>query len=212
MNKESVLKKISILKEYSVAADVATGILFEPVLMAIEKYFNSDNAAMVQALEDVAKYMYNDIYRRTTTYQFEFDMGLSTNYPQGYNDIEQCFYQFAELLTVTDQQFFNAFVYGLPPNDPMATEQIPLSNPYLDRWETEITAAIDGDLKNIQALAEWCKNSGGKSDLICLFENRGVVTKQLSVKDIATIIYRDKKLLDVARARALPVYIPSYLK
>lgn len=212
MNKESVLKKISILKEYSVAADVATGILFEPVLMAIEKYFNSDNAAMVQALEDVAKYMYNDIYRRTTTYQFEFDMGLSTNYPQGYNDIEQCFYQFAELLTVTEQQFFNAFVYGLPPNDPMATEQIPLSNPYLDRWTTEITDAVDGDLQNVQALAEWCKNSGGKSDLICLFENRGVVTDQLNVKDIATIIYRDKRLIDVVAARELPVYIPSYFK
>ena len=151
--------------------------------------FTGDNVAMVQALEDVAKYMYNDIYRRTTTYQFKFDMGLSTNYPQGYNDIEQCFYQFTELLTVTEQQFFNAFVYGLPPNDPMATEQIPLSNPYLDRWTTEITDAVDGDLQNVQALAEWCKNSGGKSDLICLFENRGVVTNQLNVKDIATIIY-----------------------
>lgn len=212
MSKESVLQKINALKEYSVAADAATGILFEPVFVAVEKYFNGDNAAMAQALEDVAKYMYNDIYRRTTTYQFEFDMGLSTNYPQGYNDIEQCFYQFTELLTVTEQQFFNAFVYGLPPNDPMATEQIPLSNPYLDRWATEITAAIDGDLQNVQALAEWCKNSGGKSDLICLFENRGVVTKQLNVKDIAVIIYRDKRLLDVAAARALPVYIPSYLK
>lgn len=212
MSKESVLKKINALKEYSVTADAATGILFEPVFVAVEKYFNGNNAAMVQALEDVAKYMYNDIYRRTTTYQFEFDMGLSTNYPQGYNDIEQCFYQFAELLTVTDQQFFNAFVYGLPPNDPMATEQIPLSNPYLDRWETEITDAIDGDLQNVQALAEWCKNSGGKSDLICLFENRGVVTNQLNVKDIATIIYRDKRLIDVVAARELPVYIPSYFK
>lgn len=212
MNKESVLKKISILKEYSEAADAATGVLFEPVFVAVEKYFNGDNVAMVQALEDVAKYMYNDIYRRTTTYQFKFDMGLSTNYPQGYNDIEQCFYQFTELLTVTEQQFFNAFVYGLPPNDPMATEQIPLSNPYLDRWTTEITDAVDGDLQNVQALAEWCKNSGGKSDLICLFENRGVVTNQLNVKDIATIIYRDKRLIDVVAARELPVYIPSYFK
>ena len=212
MRKESILQKLNALKEYSVAADAATGILFEPVFAAIEEYFNSDNARIVQALEDVAKYMYNDIYRRTTKYQFEFDMGLSTDYPQGYNDIKQCFYQFTELLTVTNQQFFNAFVYGLPPDNPMATEQVPLSNSYLNRWMAEITAAITGDLKNVQDLAEWCKNSGGKSDLICLFENRGVVIKQLSVKEIAIVIYRDKKLLEVVKERGLKVYIPSYLK
>lgn len=212
MSKESILQKLNALKEYSVAADTATGILFEPVFAAIEKYFNSDNSGMVQALEDVAKYMYNDISRRTTIFQYEFDMGLSTNYPQGYNDVEQCFYQFTELLTVTNQQFFDAFVYGMPPDNPAATGQVPLSNSYLDRWATEITAAITGDLKNVQDLAEWCKNSGGKSDLIALFENRGIIIKQLTVKEIATVIYRDKKLMDVVKKRGLKVYIPSYLK
>ena len=61
-------------------------------------------------------------------------------------------------------------------------------------------------------LAEWCKNSGGSCDLICLLENRGRVLAQMTVKEKAKIIYVDKKLLEVIEQRNLNVYVPTYLK
>lgn len=211
-----VLQKLNVLKDYSVVADPATESLFAPVYSAVTSYFNSGGNGLAAALEDVVKYMYNDIARRVTKYEFEFDMHLASDFPAGYNDITECFYQFAELLTVEEGSFFNAFVYGVPEGATSegggAVAEVPLSNPYLTRWAAEITAAITGDLENVKALAEWCKNSGGCCDLVCLLENRGRITESKSVKEIAAIIYHDKKLNEVIAARQLQVYLPTYFR
>lgn len=217
INKADMMNKLDALKAFSVAADPATETLFAPVYAAANAYFSGDTSGLVAALEDVVKYMYNDISRRTTVYENNFDMHLATDYPTGYDDISTCFYQFSELLTVTDSSFFAAFVYGVPEGAGSedgggAAEEIPLSNPYLDRWTTEITAAITGDLANVQTLAEWCKNSGGCCDLVCLLENRGRTLSYKTVKEIAEVIYNDKLLLAVASARNLKIYVPTYLR
>ena len=213
--KESeVLHKLDALKSYSVAVDPATEVLFVPMYEVVNAYFNGDDEQMVAALEDVVKYMYNDISRRTTVYENEFPMGLPTSYPDGYDDITKCFYGFTELLTISESSFFDAFIYGVPEGDAgegMAAE-VPQSNSYLDQWTKEITAAITGDLQNVTDLAEWCKNSGGSCDLICLLENRGRALMQMTVKEIAKIIYVDKKMLEVVEQKDLNVYIPTYLK
>ena len=215
IRESDVLQKLDALKNYSVAADPATESLFAPVYAAVSTYFNSDNTQLAAALEDVVKYMYNDISRRTTVYENEFPMGLATNYPAGYEDITECFYGFTQLLAITESSFFDAFVYGVPEGaagEGGAITEIPLSNPYLDKWTAEITAAVDGDLQKIIALAEWCKNSGGSCDLICLLENRGRILSQKTVKEKAEIIYVDKKLNEVIQQKNLSVYIPTYLK
>lgn len=215
ISQNDVLTKLDALKAYSAAADPATEALFAPVYAAVNSYFSGDTSGLVAALEDVVKYMYNDISRRTTVYENNFDMHLATNYPTGYDDISKCFYQFSELLTVTDSSFFAAFVYGVPEgagDSGGAAEEIPLSNPYLDRWTAEITAAITGDLANVQTLAEWCKNSGGCCDLVCLLENRGRTLSYKTVREIAEVIYNDKLLLAVASARNLKIYVPTYLR
>ena len=213
--KESeVLHKLDALKSYSVAVDPATESLFEPIYEVVDAYFNGDDAQMVTALEDVVKYMYNDISRRTTVHENEFPMELPTSYPVGYEDVTKCFYGFMELLAITESSFFDGFIYGLPEGDAgegMAAE-VPLSNSYLEQWKKEITGAITGDLQNVTNLAEWCKNSGGSCDLICLLENRGRVLTQTTVKEKAKIIYVDKKLLEVIEQRNLNVYVPTYLK
>ncbi len=213
--KESeVLHKLDALKSYSVAVDPATESLFEPVYEAVDAYFNGDDAQMVTALEDVVKYMYNDISRRTTVHENEFPMELPKSFPLGYEDVTECFYGFMELLAVTESSFFDAFVYGLPEGDAGegTAAEVPLSNSYLEQWTKEIIAAITGDLQNVTNLAEWCKNSGGRCDLICLLENRGRVLTQTTVKEKAKIIYVDKKLLEVIVQRNLNVYVPTYLK
>ena len=213
--KESeVLHKLDALKSCSVAADPATEALFEPVYAAVDVYFNGDDARMVTALEDVVKYMYNDISRRTTVYENEFPMGLPTSYPDGYEDVTECFYGFKELLTITEGSFFNGFIYGVPEGyaGEGTAAEVPLSNSYLEQWTKEITAAITGDLQNVSNLAEWCKNSGGSCDLICLLENRGRVLTQMTVKEKAKMIYVDRKMLEVIEQKNLNVYVPTYLK
>lgn len=207
---QTVLDKLASLKAYSTEKDPLTAGLFAPVEAAIATYFSDNAAGLPAALEDVVKYMYNDISRRTTVYEFEFDMYLANDFPTGYNDITECFYQFEELLAVSESSFFNAFVYEGATEAGAAA--IPQSNPYLDRWTAEITAALDNDLANVKALAEWCKNSGGCCDLVCLFENRGRTLESKTVKEIAAMIYHDKKLKEVITARQLIVYLPSYFR
>lgn len=209
--KETVLRKFERLKAYSVAANNLTAALFAPVETVITSYFDGNTAGLSAALEDVVKYMYNDVSRRTTVHEFEYDMKLPNDFPVGYNDITECFYQFEELLTVSESSFFNAFVYAEGATGEGAAA-IPQSNPYLDRWAAEITTAITGDLENVKALAEWCKNSGGCCDLVCLLENRGRTLESKSVKEIAAIIYYDKKLHEVITARQLEVYLPTYFR
>ena len=213
---KEVLNKLDALEKYSVTVDPATGSLFAPVYNAVASYFSGNNSGLAAALEDVVKYMYNDISRRTTKHEFEFDMRLASDFPVGYEDITKCFYQFEELLTISESSFFNAFVYGVPEGaaseEGGAVAEVPVSNPYLTRWTAEITAAITGDLENVQALAEWCKNSGGCCDLVCLLENRGRILESKTVKEIAAIIYHDKKLSEVITARQLAVYLPSYFR
>lgn len=213
---KEVLNKLDALERYSVTVDAATESLFAPVYNAVASYFAGNNSGLAAALEDVVKYMYNDISRRTTKHEFEFNMRLASDFPKGYDDLTKCFYEFEELLTVSEGSFFNAFVYGVPEGaiseEGGAAEEVPLSNPYLTRWAAEITAAITGDLENVKALAEWCKNSGGCCDLVCLLENRGRVIESKTVQEIAAIIYYDKKLKEVITARQLAVYLPSYFR
>lgn len=214
IQESEVLHKLDALKSYSVAVDPATESLFEPIYEAVDAYFNGDDAQMVTALEDVVKYMYNDISRRTTVYENEFPIGLPKSFPIGYEDVTECFYGFTQLLTITESSFFDGFIYGLPEGDAgdgMAAE-VPLSNSYFEQWTKEITAAVTGDLQNVTNLAEWCKNSGGCCDLICLLENRGRALTQMTVKEKAKMIYVDRKMLEVIEQRNLNVYVPTYLK
>ena len=217
ITQSEVITKLDTLKNYSVAVDPATESLFQPVYSAISSYFNASNPELVTALEDVVKYMYNDISRRTTEYEINFDMNLPNDFPKGYDDITECFYTFSDLMTVDKTTFNNAFVYGIPVtpasdgDEGGAAEPVPLSNPYLDRWASEITSAITGDLDNVKNLAEWCLNSGGSCDLIGLLEEQGQITKSKSMKEIATIIYQEKKLLDVIASRNLKVYKPTWM-
>ena len=213
ITKNEVITKLDTLKNYSVAVDPATESLFQPVYSAISSYFSSSSSELVTALEDVVKYMYNDISRRTTEYENNFDMNLPNDFPKGYDDITKCFYTFEELMTTNVNEFHNAFVYGVPESatGEEGGEPVPLSNPYLTRWASEITSAITGDLDNVKNLAEWCLNSGGSCDLISLLEEQGQITKSKSMKEIATIIYQEKKLLDVIASRNLKVYKPSWM-
>ena len=202
--------KITALKTYSVAQDPATADLFTPLETAVQKYFAA-GTNLSGPLRDVVKYMYNDIARRTTVYETDWPDNLPTDYPDGYNDVRSCLYDFTGLMTVDNATFFAAFVYETPTAAGGAAEPVPVSNDYLTEWTADITAATTGDAGKISALAEWCKNSEGNCDLIDLLEDRGKVLEQKSRKEIATDIYISRGVLEIISARGLDVYIPTYL-
>lgn len=215
ITKTQVLAKLDELKAYSIEQDAQTGPLFSSVYSAIDSYFNNQSDGLAQALTEVVQYMYNDLTRRSTIHEFEYEMKLPTNYPVGYNNVVDCFYKFASLLAMSNATFFNAFVYGVPEgagDSEGGGTEVPISNPYLTTWATEITAAVNTDLQAVQTLADWCKNSGGNYDLICLLENQGRIVSQLKQKEKVRTIYLDRKVLEVITARNLRVYIPTYLR
>lgn len=216
ITKEQVLAKFDELKAYSIEQDELTEPLFSPVYTAIDSYFSNQNADLAQALTEVVQYMYNDLTRRSTVHEFEYEMKLPTNYPVGYNNVVDCFYKFSSLLAMSNATLFNAFVYGIPEGAGVREggggTEVPISNPYLTTWATEITAAVNTDLQAVQTLADWCKNSGGNYDLICLLENQGRIVSQQKQEQKARTIYIDRKMLEVITARNLSVYIPTYLR
>ena len=207
--KDEITAKIASLKAYSVAKNAKTGALFNPLESAADEYFSGNKSAVSSACEDVVKYMYNDISRRTTVYEHEYDTKLATDFPTGYDDITECFADLSGMLEVSNETFYAAFVFG---PDPVTGVTGPLSNSYIDEWTEELEEAKTGDTEKVLALAEWCKNSGGSSDVIDLLEDKGEEISSLSREEIATKIYREKKLLDAIGILGLATYVPTFLK
>ena len=207
--KAEVTAKIAALKAYSVAQSSATGALFAPLEAALTAYFETGSPAISKACEDVVQYMYNDISRRTTIYEHEFETNMATDFPTGYEDVTECFADLAAILAVNDTTFYAAFVFG---PDPVTGIVGPLSNSYLDTWTALLTEALTGDLARVKALATWCQNSGGSSDMIDLLEDRGNEIYSKTREEIANSIYIDRRMLEAINDRGLSTYVPTYLK
>lgn len=217
ITKEQVVKKLDTLKEYSVKQDPATEPFFEPVYIAVNSYFSA-NPSLEDAMRDVIKSLYMDIMNRTTICSNHLDYGLPTNFPKGYNDLEKCFYQFTSVFKATEKAVFDAFVYGVPETSATSTsnsragQKVPTSNPMLTAWTTEITAAPQTDVDNLNAIAEFCKSGAEGSSLIRLFEDPGKLEQMKSTSDLAQMIYVERKATSVIKARKLKTHIPTCLK
>ena len=216
ITKAIVTSKLAELKAYCIAEDSRTSSFFTPVETAIDTYF-STATNLNTLLAEVVQFMYFDISRRTTKYENEFPLGLRTDFPAGYYDISECFFQFPELLNMSGADLYAAFVYGMPEAaegetaDGGESQEVPLSNPYLTAWATDIPTEADQDVQRVTALDEWCQDCGN-ADLVSLLEEQGKVTEKLGVQEIAGIIYNDRNMLAVINARGLSVYVPSYFK
>lgn len=206
--KADVTAKIAALKAYSVARSSATAALFVPLEEVLTAYFDTGTPEISKACEDVVQYMYNDISRRTTIYENEFEAHMATDFPTGYEDVTECFADISGILTVSNSAFYAAFVFGA---DPVTGVTGSLSNSYLDAWTTLLTEAQTGDLAKVKALAAWCQNSGGSSDMIDLLEDRGNEIYSMTREEVAHSIYVDRKMLDVITDRELSTYVPTYI-
>ena len=209
MNTEDqIIQKIAELKAYSMVQNAATGALFAPLEEAIAAYYASVRSDISAACEDVVKYMYNDIVRRTTIYEHFFDAALPTDFPAGYADLGDCFTDAGIILSTANNVFYAAFVYA---PDPVTSISGPVSNSYINIWASLFTEAKTKDKARLDNLAEWCKNSGGSSDVIDLLEDKGEEISSKNREEIAAIIYLDKNLLEIINTLGLTTYIPSYM-
>lgn len=213
--KTDVTNKLAELKAYSITEEPLTESLFTPIESAVQAYFNAV-VGTAGAFRDVVKYMYNDIFRRTTAYENEFPLNLPTNYPAGYGDIRTCFYNFAMLMEIDNETFYSGFVFESQSagtgGTGGATVVVPVRNTYLDTWTAAITNAATSNPASVSVLAEWCKNSEGDSDLVDLLEDRGIIIEQKSREEITKIIYNERGLLEVIQTLGISVYIPTLLQ
>ncbi len=205
--KDQILEKIAVLQAYSEAKDARTAALFTPLISAANTYYG-DKSSVGAALEDVVKYMYNDISRRTTVYEHQFDAQFPTNFPVGYDDIRDCFANLEEVMMASEETFYAAFVFG---PDPVTGVTGPQSNSYIDSWTALLTSGVTDDQEKVKTLADWCCNSGGSADVIDLVEDKGDEVFSLSREEIVSQIYIDKNLLAVIDVFRLSTYVPSYL-
>jgi hypothetical protein len=207
-SKEQIINRIDNFKNYAEVESTTTpanwDTVLQPLYNAVDNYFKGNNYS--EDVNCLIQNMYVDILRRCTKYENDkqFDFGLSTDYPKGYDDISVCFYDFSEIMNISNETILNSYVIDITTMSATST--------LVDGWITSITTANETDKENLNTLSEWCKNSGSGCDLVNLLENRGQLVGIKSTKEIATIIYHDRKLLDVIKQFNLTSYIPTYFK
>jgi len=211
VSKEEVLAKIEQLKTYSTTQNALTAQSFVTLETAVNTYYNQDFKTLQTTFNDMVLYMFCDISRRTTKFEKEFESGLPTDFPKGYDNLELCFYQFEELLTISNADFYKTFKITTS-TDGTGNTTSTVENPTIDRWVVEITKATTEDFENVAKVSSFVENSSGNYDMINLFEDRGRTIKSLTPQEIAHEIYNTRKVKSVANALDIKVYIPTYLR
>lgn len=92
-------------------------------------------------------------------------------------------------------------------------KEIIIDNTLLSSWIDNLNknGTAEKELANVSALNSWlCKASADAYDLM-LWEEMGEITEQPKTKDIAKIVFTDKKLKECKELYNLPVHIPTYM-
>lgn len=220
LTQTEIIAKLDTLKTYSIAQKPQFEqyyiALMQPVYTAINTYFSTIPEGMIEALENYVFQTYCDIHTRSIVYENPVEgASLPTDYPTGYNDIRDCFYQFEWVNEITPEAFFNAWVEGIPvdPETQLPTgENQPLSNPYLTQWASEISTAHAPEVEAVVNVNTWCETNAGSLNLINLLEDQGRILQSSGTQQVANKIYNEHGLLDVLNTRGYSVYIPTYLR
>lgn len=189
--------------------------LMSPLYSAVNVYFSTKHPDMEAKLKELVHNMYCDICERNTQNEFNFGEGLPTDFPETYNDIRKCFYQFP-LMNTSEGVFYSAWEIGVPPlpeDDPTAVPEPtqPLRNKLVDSWVAELLTAKEDEFDEVVVLLDWLQNSSSTNDLPNLLEDTGIVLDSPTTQSIGKDIYQTKGMLEVIQTFGFKVYIPSYL-
>ena len=232
-NKQQVLEKIGALLAYTIAQiptlsysetahfEAKYVSLTSSMKSSVSAYFGANRSQFKKPLDDLGLYLHNDIWQRNAEWDVKFDMKFGTDYPKDYSDLTKLFYDFTWLMELTNEAFFNAWVYGVPETatatasdeggETLAPPE-PLSNSYISRLVSDLSTAIADELKNIDNLGKWLETAMGDYGSVMLWEETGALLNAPKTTDIAKIVFIDRGLLEAIEILDLPVYIPSYLR
>lgn len=198
-----VLSKLNTLKSSSPSGG---STFFTPVENATSVYFITVRGGK-NVFNSTVEAVYNDIYRRTVQYEHIFPVHYPEDYPVGYDNFWECFYNFAEIIDIDSATFNTGWYYG--PGE-IEGEEVLQGNTYLDEWLNNITTWTSIGVSKLQTLIDWCEGVGPLSYLVAIIEDRGKLLYAKPREEIAHIIYTDRHLKQIITDFEVDAYVASY--
>lgn len=189
--------------------------LMQPLYTAVNSYFDGDRSAFTNPLNELAEWLHNDLWQRQSKWEVE-PPKTSSNAPASYSDLTKLFYTF-DWINTSNEDFYNAWAYSVPETTGGSTtttniEPLPSSNSLVSAWTIELNNAYKVELQNIDSLGTYLYNSMGYNSSFMLWEDTGKLLFSPETKDLAKVIFCDRKLLEVANTLNISIYIPTYLR
>lgn len=210
-NKEQVISKLNALLAYSCGIDAENAAtyqtLMQPLLTAVNVYFNANRSAFKVLLNDLELALYNDIMKRHTVFSNGGVLPMDVDYPAAYNDLRKLFYTF-QCMDVSDAAFHAAWVKG---TDEITQLPVVTNNTLIDEWIAALKTAVDDELTNINTFYNWLSSAASNAGMIMLWENTGQIMSQPNIKEVAEDIFIDKHFKECIDTLNLPAYKPSYI-
>lgn len=209
-SKDDVLSKLNALLAYSVGVDAENADkyteLMQPLITAVNKYFNNNRANFKVPLNNLELGLYNDILKRNTV-TTKIDLPMAEDFPEAYSDLRKLFYAFP-CMDVSNKTFHAAWVKV---TDEVTMLPIITNNTLIDAWVTDLSTAITDELNNISALYCWIENAASDAGMVMLWEDVGEITSQPDTAEIANDVFITKHFKECITTLNLTAYKPTYI-
>lgn len=208
LTKNDVITRLDKFKTYSITQkpkfeeDYAK--LMQPLYTAVNNYFSYDRSKFAKPLNELAEWLHNELWQKQSKWEVALPK-TSSNAPASYSDLTKLFYTF-DWTNTSNEDFYKAWVYET------VIEPSPSSNPLIDKWITQFNGVYKAELENIDILSTYLYESMSNNNSFMLWEDTGTLLSAPETKDLAKVIFIDRKLLEVVKALNISIYIPTYLR
>ncbi|WP_307745963.1 hypothetical protein [uncultured Phascolarctobacterium sp.] len=209
-SKTEVINKLNSLLTYSCTAEPDNAesyqSLMQPLITAVNSYFENARAGFKVALNNLELGLYNDILKRGTV-TTKIDLPLAEDFPAAYSDLRKLFYTFP-CMSVSNETFHAAWVES---SDEVTMLPIITNNTLIDAWISDLSSAISDELNNINSLYNWLENAASDAGMVMLWEDVGEITEQPNTSEIANDVFITKHFKECIQTLNLPAYKPTYI-
>lgn len=209
-SKTEVINKLNSLLTYSCTAEPDNAesyqSLMQPLITAVNSYFDNARAGFKVALNNLELGLYNDILKRGTV-TTKIDLPLAEDFPAAYSDLRKLFYTFPCMGT-SNTAFHAAWVES---TDEVTMLPIITNNTLIDAWISDLSSAISDELNNINSLYNWLENAASDAGMVMLWEDVGEITSQPNTTEIANDVFIEKHFKECIETLNLPAYKPTYI-
>ena len=209
-SKNDVLNKLNALLAYSVGVDAENAdkytALMQPLITAVNEYFNNDRANFKVPLNNLELGLYNDILKRNTV-TTKINLPMAEDFPEAYSDLRKLFYTFP-CMSVSNETFHAAWVTGV---DEVTQLPIITNNTLIDAWMSDLSTAINDELNNINSIYKWLENAATDAGMVMLWEDVGEITSQPDTAQIANDVFITKHFKECITTLNLTAYKPTYI-